>query len=193
MNRDQFFTQLADRLSVNELGYVQKAYWLVKEAHRKQSRRMTGERYFEHVRRVAFSAADVYGHYDAETITLGLIHDVVEDTFVPPSVIVSLFGQLMYKWALVLSKELPTYNEVTGKLLGRVKLTNDAYYGALAAAGPKPRIVKGCDRIDNLTDFAQWDPERKAKYVLETNKYVLPIIEKTDLRMHAEILSRLQR
>lgn len=191
MNRQQFFTDIAARLTTQELSYVQKAYWLVKEAHRKQSRRMTGERYFEHVRRVAHSAAITYGYCTPDVIALGLLHDVVEDTFVPPDVIVSLFGQQMYRDCLTLSKEIPTFDVVTGLMLSRAKQKEDQYYATVAAAGTAPRIIKSCDRIDNLADFEQWEESRREKYNRETRTYVLPIARATDTRMAEEIESRL--
>lgn len=191
MNRNQFFQSIADHVSNEGLAYIQRAYWLVKEAHRKQHRRLTGERYFEHVRRVACIAID-FGYRDVETITLALIHDVVEDTFVPPSVIASLFGREMYEWALVLSKEHPSYNVVTGRLIARAKLKEAEYYTNLAKADLVPQIVKGCDRIDNLGDFPNWEPARREKYITETTQYILPITDRIDSRISSEIRSRLE-
>jgi (p)ppGpp synthase/HD superfamily hydrolase len=191
MNRDTFFIAMAERFSADDLTYIQRAYWLVKEAHRKQNRRLTGERYFEHVRRVATYAFDRYNYSDPELIALGLLHDVVEDTFVPQSVIVNLFGRLMYDWILVLSKEVPVFHPVTGKLLGRVKIPTEVYFENLKNTHLNPRIVKGCDRYDNLADFAQWEAPRKAKYVTETNDFILPLIRTTDHRIANDIEARL--
>jgi (p)ppGpp synthase/HD superfamily hydrolase len=189
MNREEYFRAIADRLHGDELAYVQRAYWLVKEAHRKQSRRLTGERFFEHVRRVSFLAGVTYGYYDAQTLSLGLLHDLIEDTYVPSSVIVSLFGQTMYAEVLLLSKELPSYNVVTGEVMAKAKLTDKAYYGALAIAPQRPRVVKGCDRLDNLSDLERWEPERREKYIKETRELVLPVI--SDERIHRAIVDRL--
>lgn len=191
MNRESYFKELGDYIPSDGLVYVQRAYWLVKEAHRKQSRRLTGERYFEHVRRVSFMAGVTFGYNDAETFALGLLHDVIEDTYVPPSVIVNLFGQSMYKDVLVLSKELPLFDPVSGKLLARAKLSNVDYYGGLAIARDTPRRIKGCDRIDNLQDLAKWEDARRKKYIAETETFVLPIVRATDLRMAGEIVNRL--
>ena len=71
MTREEYFTTIADRLKPEELKYVQTAYWLVKDAHRRQHRRLTGERFFEHVRRVSYSAAIEFGYCDAETLAPG--------------------------------------------------------------------------------------------------------------------------
>jgi len=191
MNRKQFFTLLADRLTTEELAYVQKAYWLAKEAHRRQSRRLTGERYFEHLRRVALLAGEEFGYWRGDIIALCLLHDVIEDTYTPPDVIASLFGAKMHIWCRSLSKEIGAFDAVTGEMIRRAKLTDDQYYGDLFMAHKEPRIVKGCDRIDNLGDLASWDAARRQKYEAETRTRVLPIIQVTDLRMVAEIEKRL--
>jgi (p)ppGpp synthase/HD superfamily hydrolase len=190
-NRTDFFNVLQYRFSHEELAYIQKAYWLVKEAHRKQVRRLTGERYFEHVRRVAYSAAYYYDYYDAEIVTLGLLHDVVEDTFVPSTVLVNLFGARMYEWVLVLSKEIPAFHPVNGRLIARAKLKDEQYFGGLEKADKQPRIIKGCDRLDNLTDIRQWEPERQQKYMTETETYILPLIRNTDVRIAVDIETRM--
>ncbi len=191
MDRTEFFTTIADRLTNDELQYVQRAYWLVKEVHRTQFRRLSGERYFEHVRRVAFTAAHDYGYYDGQTIALGLLHDTIEDTFVPMNILVNLFGKQMYELVLTLSKEIPTFHNVTGKLIGRVKLSTEDYYKNLKNGHKKSKIIKGCDRIDNLSDLAQWDAQRQRKYINETNDYVLPAIYSVDVRITQEIQKRI--
>jgi (p)ppGpp synthase/HD superfamily hydrolase len=168
MNRQQYFSDVADHLSSSDLAYVQRAYWLVKEAHRRQSRRLTGERFFEHVRRVSYAVGITYGYADAHHFALGLLHDIVEDTFTPQDIIVNLFGHVMYHDILVLSKELPAFDSVSGRMIKRAKLSDDEYYPALAAAGPKPRRVKGCDRIDNVADLAQWEPTRRIYGVVKS-------------------------
>ena len=192
MNREKFFTDLADVIPADGLLYVQDAYFLVKHAHRTQSRRLTGERYFEHIRRVAYMLAFDYGYNDAQTIALGLLHDVVEDTFTPQSLILKLFGAEMYRDIWILSKELPTFNSITGVVVGRTKITDDLYYESLANGAKRPRLVKGCDRIDNVADLAKWEPARQQKYITETTSRVLPIVKAVDLRMAAEIERRLR-
>jgi (p)ppGpp synthase/HD superfamily hydrolase len=191
MNRKEFFKTLGDVLKYDELSYVQRMYWLVKEAHRKQSRRLTGERYFEHVRRVAFDVAMTYGYNDAMYVSLGLGHDLVEDTYVPTAVIVNLFGQELYNDIAMLSKELPSFDPITGEVVARAKLKDEDYYGKLAQADKRVRRVKGCDRIDNLTDLSKWEEARRKKYTVETNTHVLPIVQTADLRMAAEIERKL--
>jgi hypothetical protein len=78
-------------------------------------------------------------------------------------------------------------------MLSRAKQKEEQYYATVAAAGRAPRIIKSCDRIDNLADFDQWEDARREKYNRETRTYVLPIARATDTRMAEEIESRLMK
>lgn len=191
MNRKTFFLSIADKLTVDDLNYVQNAYWLVKDAHRRQKRRLTGERYFEHVRRVAHMAAVTFGFMDKNVIALSLLHDVIEDTFVSPNIIISLFGHHMYSDCLSLSKELPFFNGVTGEMIFRSKRSEEEYYQNLAKSSDEVKIVKGIDRIDNLADLPHWEEARREKYELETRKYILPIVSPVSKNIADEIERRL--
>lgn len=189
MNRETFFMELADFFNPDELKYIQRAYWLVKGAHAHQTRRLTGERYFEHVRRVAYFPIEL-GYRDPEIVALGLLHDVVEDTWVPQEVIVSLFGAAMYQDIVDLSKELPWFHPVTGYVIGRWKVPHVLYMDGLAGGSARVRLIKSSDRYDNLADLAQWEPARRAKYISETHE-LLPIVRGIDLRIAVMIEDRL--
>jgi GTP pyrophosphokinase/guanosine-3',5'-bis(diphosphate) 3'-pyrophosphohydrolase len=175
MNRDLFFAQLSRDLSSEDLKVVQKAYWLAKEAHRKQTR-MNGERYFEHLRRVAISTVTYAGRADVRAIVLGLLHDVIEDTYVPAGVIGELFGEEIQRNCVTLSKEVPQWNALTGELICRTKLHIDDYLYRIRNASAVVKLVKGCDRLDNVQDLATFKSARKERYIEETKK-LLPIID----------------
>lgn len=191
MNRELFFTTLAPKLTAADLSNVQDAYWMAKEGHRPQVRRLTGERYVNHVIRVTWIAAVDFGYCDKDTIVTGLLHDTIEDTWVPQGIIVNAFGQRVYRGMLALSKEIPSVNQITGEVISRAKLSTDAYYEKLMNEELFIRVVKVADRIDNLTDLPTWEPARREKYTIETEKYVLPLARKTDLRMAAKIEEKL--
>lgn len=190
MDHEEFFRNIAGKFNSQQLQYVQKAYWLAKEVHRTQTRRLTGERYFEHVRRVA-NLVIQYGYIDYETITLAILHDVIEDTFTPPNVIVDLFGSKMYTWILSLSKEIPIFHPVTGKVICRAKVDTQEYYDSLLNGSKPPKIVKCCDRLDNIADLHLWEPQRQEKYILETRTYSLPLVQLMDVRIAKEIENKL--
>lgn len=190
MNHEDFFQTIAISLNTAHLKYVQKAYWMAKEVHRTQSRRLTGERYFEHVRRVAELAIQ-FGFVDHEVIALSILHDTIEDTYTPQDVIVDLFGTKMYSWILSLSKEVPVFHPVTGKVIHRLKLKTEEYYRDLSNGNWQPKIVKAFDRLDNVSDLILWDPQRQAKYVKETREFVLPLAQTVDERIAQAIESKL--
>ncbi len=56
MNRETFFDTIHTLVDPSELIMVSHAYWLAKQVHREQTRD-SGERYFEHCRRVALNLA----------------------------------------------------------------------------------------------------------------------------------------
>jgi guanosine-3',5'-bis(diphosphate) 3'-pyrophosphohydrolase len=61
----------------DDLKMVEEAYRLAKEAHENQFRK-SGEPYIIHPLEVAYILADL--ELDMESITAGILHDVVEDT-----------------------------------------------------------------------------------------------------------------
>lgn len=178
MDRETFFDHLKEKLTPEELMRVQRGYWFAKNTHRFQ-RRDTGERYFEHCRRVA-SILIERNAYNADSITLALIHDVVEDGFTPPGVILKLFGATLYRWAFLLSKKLPVFDEITGRVLVWGKIDIAPYFSSVAHAEQEVRMVKLADRLDNLRSIGNWSCSRIERYIKETVKFIIPIAESTD-------------
>ena len=69
---------------------IEKAYRIADEAHNGQKRK-SGEDYIIHPLSVALILADL--EMDKETIVAGMLHDVVEDTFMTIDEIEDLFGE----------------------------------------------------------------------------------------------------
>lgn len=174
MNRDDFFERIQDRPQV-DLETIQVAYWLAKDAHREQ-RRDSGERYFEHPRRVALELVNL-GFTSTRTLVAALTHDVIEDTDCPPFIYVRLLGAEAWRRCERLSKVIATHDPVTGGLLGKIKKSPETYFGELRE-DPICAQVKCADRLDNLKSCgASWEAERIARYVLETEEHILPLAE----------------
>jgi guanosine-3',5'-bis(diphosphate) 3'-pyrophosphohydrolase len=184
MNREEFFRMVSDR-PTSELGRIQLAYWLAKNAHR-PFLRDNGERYFEHVRAVAVSLV-AHGYRGTEFVVDGLMHDVVEDTNTPPGAIVDLFGPETWQHLVVLSKYFSLFDPVTGWIIGRYKKPQEEYFGEIAKAPEMVQIVKCSDRLNNLGDCSAWEPERRKRYRDETERYVLPLARALRLSYEPEI------
>ncbi len=173
MSRQEFFRRVAGLVSPEDMPRVAWAYWLAKEAHRTQ-KRDGGERYFEHCRRVALLTMD-HGCYDADSIIIAFLHDVLEDSFIPLVVVRQLFGARVEEALCALSKIETTFYEYDGSVR-KIKKDITKYFEDIKTnPNASVPVIKCCDRLDNLRTFGIWPVERKVKYVIETRKYLLPL------------------
>lgn len=191
MQRKEFFQLLPKRYSPADLLLVQHAYWLAKEGHRQQ-KRDTGERYFEHVRSVAVLCIE-HGFDDPETVVLALLHDGKEDTFIPPSVYLSLFGREIAHAIGVLSKSIPMFDDVCGNVIGYLKKDTAKYFAEIALLPPKFRIVKGEDRLHNHRTSDTMKVDRLKRHLEESRKWILPLMDATEPRVSTLILNEIVR
>ncbi|HRP68363.1 MAG TPA: HD domain-containing protein, partial [Turneriella sp.] len=74
----------------SEKALVKKAYLLAEDAHKFQ-KRLSGEPYIIHPLAVAHTLADL--GLDHEVVCAGLLHDVLEDTFIKPDYMRQEFGE----------------------------------------------------------------------------------------------------
>ena len=185
MNRKEFFDKINGFVSVKDIKNIAQAYWLAKEVHRSQ-KRDGGERYFEHCRRVASTLIE-HGPVIADEIVIALLHDCVEDGFIPEDFLEELFGQDVERAIDILSKVTPVFDEETGAVAKKIKKDLDDYYNAIANAPLSIRRVKLADRLDNLRSMDVWPEKRKQKYIAETEKYILPIALATDNKFFEEL------
>lgn len=194
MNRARFFELLANTgLSQADIQDIRLAYWLAKEAHRVGPTRDSGERYFEHPRDVAIILIE-RGHADRDTIITALLHDGPEDTYVEREVIIRLFGLDVWNSLANLSKQIPIFDPANGLLTGYIKKTKEEYYGQLAAAPRRERLVKGADRLHNLLSMGTaWVIERQQDKARETRDLILPFMWKTDRNLAREIDTLVQK
>ena len=177
--RKEFFQSLGDKFDFDNLKRIQTAYWFSKNIHRPQVRD-DGERYFEHPLRVAKYILKYDNNVgNSEPIVTALLHDIVEDSFTPEHVIIDLFGSNMWENLALLSKTRNVYDPITMELFSRTKKNIDDYFEDISEASYVVRLVKVCDRLDNVSDIHTFSPQRREKYVKETEQYILPIAYKT--------------
>lgn len=190
MNREEFFKKViaAGNYNAESLTKIQIAYWLSKDVHRSQTRD-SGERYFEHPRRVAINLIE-HGWNDSAMICAALLHDVVEDTNTPFQAIINLCGCEVWDLVSRLSKKVPVYCPLSGQTIGRTKKENDRYWAGLTGLAA---IIKLADRLDNLRDFDTFEPERKERYIKETKEYIIPMGEAVCPRLIKSIKSILDQ
>lgn len=190
MNRKEFFEQINGLgfISTNEIPRISRAYWLAKEVHRTQ-KRDGGERYFEHCRRVAILQMEAGGIiaalFDriADGIVAALLHDCVEDGFIPEDILAQFFGCRIANAIDVLSKVTPVFGKDTGAVKEKIKKDPETYWQTIAKAPAWIRRVKLADRLDNINAMVAWPEKRQRKYIIETEKYILPIADRTDPRL----------
>ncbi len=178
MDRETFFDRIHQLVDPSELIRVSHAYWLAKQVHREQVRD-SGERYFEHCRRVALNLAELPS-VTASDFILSFTHDCVEDGFMPPGMLRSLFGDEMAHAVATISKSIPVFDEHSLTVTSRRKKTSEDYFSGIARAPVFVRQVKCSDRLDNLRSMGVWTPERKKKYLIETEMHILPLAHDID-------------
>lgn len=192
MNRQEFFEKVRDKVASEEIPRITEAYWLAKVVHRNQ-KRDCGERYFEHCRRVACLLIDRGGDISADEIITALIHDCVEDGFIPDDVIQNIFGEKMRDAVATLSKVTIVSDKATG-VVQKKRKSDEEYFSGIRDASVIIRRIKLADRLDNLRSMhASWTKERKQKYSIETETYILPIARMTDDNFAREIEEEIRR
>ncbi len=138
-NKASFFARLEPRLAPSDLLRVRGAYYMAKYGHRAQVRKELDDegkplRYFEHPRRVDIILMDEFNIYDPDILCTGLLHDVLEDTDDIDADIIELF----YGINVALNTRLLT------------KDPKEGYFHRLLHASDGVKLVKLCDRLDNL-------------------------------------------
>jgi GTP diphosphokinase / guanosine-3',5'-bis(diphosphate) 3'-diphosphatase len=190
MNRKRFF-QNFPTLSPSERNRVFWAYDIAKCRHRGQIRD-SGERYFEHPRGVAKILFD-HGYKSVSYLVLAIIHDCPEDTYVSISKIERLFGTMITREVLTLSKTYGIEDPVTGFVRRSRRRTSKTYYGDIGRSSKRAILVKIADRIYNSRDLinppkgSRWTPKKRLAKVAETRKWILPLAEKYEPRFAKEL------
>ncbi|MCR5802293.1 MAG: bifunctional (p)ppGpp synthetase/guanosine-3',5'-bis(diphosphate) 3'-pyrophosphohydrolase [Lachnospiraceae bacterium] len=162
----------------DDLSLIEKAYTKASKAHAGQKRK-SGELYIVHPLNVAIILADL--EMDKETITAGILHDVLEDTYVDDEMMRAEFGE-----------------EVTSLVEGVTKLEQIPLQGAQSIADTKLEMqaenlrkmflamakdirvimIKLADRLHNMRTLKYQSPESQVRIARETLDIYCPIAQR---------------
>ncbi len=189
--KNTFLEKVSVGLHEEDRRRINFAYWIAKQAHSRQHRK-NGVRYFEHCKNVAltflaYQPTTEPSYLRALGVVVALLHDVIEDTWIPEGLIAKIFWQEIENAVLTLSKCSLITNPQTGRIIRKEKKGLLIYFDAIAKAEKWVRRIKLADRIDNLRDAETMTLDWQKKYVEETRTYIIPIAEITDAKI-AELL-----
>jgi GTP pyrophosphokinase len=151
-------------------------------AHAGQTR-STGEPYIAHPRAVrAILESEFPEPVDDGTLAVALLHDVLEDCDVHPTVLLERWGREVQEGVTLLSWNLKA-----------LAIDRDArvYWSGIRHGPRSVRLVKAADRLHNIREtIASRNARMAEKYLDETPAHLLPILRETGESWFVERLEK---
>lgn len=135
-----------------------KAIHIAERAHI-DLKRKSGEPFISHPIRIANALVSL-GVEDEKTLTIAILHDILEDTDVTKEYLLEKFSE-----DVVEAIELLTKTE---------NLTLEDYYKNIFS-NPRACVVKIADRCHNVSTMYFFSEEKTANYIKETEFYIIPL------------------
>lgn len=156
------------------------------EAAHAGQRRFSGTPYIEHPRAVRAILEDEFPEpVDDVTIAVALLHDVLEDCDVHPTILKERYGTEIQEGVTLLSWTI--------RALG-IDRDPRVYWSGIKRGPRHVRLVKAADRMHNLREtIAQDDRRMREQYVESTPRDLLPILREAGEDWFAERLEELVR
>lgn len=162
--------------NLNDVVKITKAFGFAASAYSGIFRNESHEPYINHAMKVALILSDELKVHDVDTICAAILHDAIEKSKEDSAVVEDLrsnFGDSIYDTIRFLTE--PKTNEENREKL----LVN--YFENISKGPQMPRFIKLADRLDNVRFLKNDRKKEKAlRYKEETQKYILPLAEKTD-------------
>lgn len=175
---DEIYEKLINRIRSyhpsDDVSMVEKAYKLAKEAHEGQLRK-SGEPYIIHPLQVAYILADL--ELDIESITAGILHDVVEDTDYSLEDIEKLFNKEVALLVDGVTKLGVIKYASANKELQKEEIQAENYRKMFLAMAQDIRVVliKLADRLHNMQTLKFMPPHKQKRIAEETLTIYAPI------------------
>ncbi len=155
-------------LSKKELDLLQTAYNVAFEAHKDQFRK-EGSAYITHPIAVATILIEL--HLDIETVCAGLMHDVLEDSFIKKSYLEKLFG----KDIVAIVDGVSNLNKLDFDSIEDRNANNLQKMALAMSKDIRVIIVKLCDRLHNMRTIEFLPREKQIRKSIETIDLYGPI------------------
>jgi len=137
-----------------------------------QKRKYTGEDYYHHPIEVANLIQEHAAYRTEEMVSAALLHDVVEDTQVPLSIIVQQFGTVVASYV----EQLTDVSKPEDGNRAQRKAIDRAH---TALASPQAKTIKLADLISNSRSIVERDPTFAVTYLAE-KRLLLEVLKEGD-------------
>ena len=154
--------------SNQDLDLLQTAYNVAFEAHKDQFRK-EGSAYITHPVEVASILIEL--HLDIETVCAGLMHDVLEDSFIKKSYLQKLFG----KDIVEIVDGVSNLNKLDFNSIEDRNANNLQKMALAMSKDIRVIIVKLCDRLHNMRTIEFLPREKQIRKSIETLELYGPI------------------
>ena len=180
---EKLFSDLVQRVRryhpSDDISLIEKAYHTAYDAHKDQVRK-SGEPYVIHPLCVGIILADL--EMDKETITAGLLHDVVEDTVMTTEQIAEVFGEDVASLVDGVTKltSLHLANHYSDKTAAQLEVQGTNLRKMFLAMAKDIRVIliKLADRLHNMRTLKYQSPESQRRIAQETLDIYSPIAER---------------
>lgn len=159
---------LGGRLPRDAVAYLADVYAFAARWHGDQ-RRPAGEPYVEHLLETVEILAMGAGAEDREVLSVGLLHDVVEDTPCTLGEVESRFGARVADFVCCVTKPDPRPGQDQAAV-------RRAYLQGFTQAPDEVVLIKLADRYSNVQRLHTHPrPEKRRSYYAETRQYFVPL------------------